>query len=163
MIKNNNQIDQFLNEVNNKIRLSDFIGQFVSLNEKGNSHVGKCPFHNENTPSFNVNNDKSLFYCFGCKTGGNILNFISKYKNLQFKEAVDFVSKYSGISFHFDEKKRKTNREEQLILSILNESNIFFQQQLRRDAFALKYIRSRDIKSVIRKKIIIDKKKTLQS
>ena len=70
MIRNGSSIDKFLNEINTKVRLSDFIGQYVSLTEKGNSFVGKCPFHNENTPSFNVNNDKSLFYCFGCKTGG---------------------------------------------------------------------------------------------
>ena len=54
MIKPSSSINHFLNEVNNKIRLSDFIGQFVNLIEKGNSHVGKCPFHNEKTPSFNV-------------------------------------------------------------------------------------------------------------
>ena len=87
MIKNNNSVNQFLNEVNNKVRLSDFIGQFVNLVEKGSSFVGNCPFHNEKTPSFNVNNDKSLFYCFGCKAGGNIINFISKYKNLRFVQA----------------------------------------------------------------------------
>ena len=107
MIKNDNSINEFLNQVNNKVRLSDFIGQFVDLTEKGNSFVGKCPFHNENTPSFNVSNDKSLFHCFGCKVGGNILNFISKYKNLQFKEAVRYISNYSGIPFIFDEKRIK--------------------------------------------------------
>ena len=119
MIKNENSINEFLNQVNNKVRLSDFIGQFVDLTEKGNSFVGKCPFHNENTPSFNVSNDKSLFHCFGCKAGGNILNFISKYKNLQFKEAVNYLSNYAGIPFLFDEKRVKTNAEEKLILEAL--------------------------------------------
>ena len=57
-------VDEFLNLVNSKIKLSDFIGQYVSLTEKGNSFVGRCPFHDEKTPSFNVNNDKGLFYCF---------------------------------------------------------------------------------------------------
>ena len=85
MIKNENSINEFLNQVNNKVRLSDIIGQFVNLTEKGNSFVGKCPFHNENTPSFNVSNNKSLFHCFGCKAGGNILNFISKYKKKHLK------------------------------------------------------------------------------
>ncbi len=145
MIKNDNSINEFLNEVNNKVRLSDFISQFVNLNEKGNSFVGKCPFHNENTPSFNVSNDKSLFYCFGCKTGGNILNFISKYKNLQFKEAVNYVSNYSGIPFLFDEKKKKINTEEKLILDLLRESNDFFNQLLKRNTFAYKYIKSRGV------------------
>ena len=63
MSGSDNSINNFLNEINVKIRLSDFIGQYVPLVEKGNSFVGKCPFHNENTPSFNVNNEKSFFYC----------------------------------------------------------------------------------------------------
>ena len=145
MIKNDNSINEFLNQVNNKVRLSDFIGQFVDLIEKGNSFVGKCPFHNENTPSFNVSNDKSLFHCFGCKAGGNILNFISKYKNLQFKEAVRYISNYSGIPFIFDEKKIKTNVEEKLLFELLNHTNHFFCQQLKQNSLAYEYIRSRGV------------------
>ncbi len=145
MIKNDNSINEFLNQVNNKVRLSDFISQFVDLTEKGNSFVGKCPFHNENTPSFNVSNDKSLFHCFGCKAGGNILNFISKYKNLQFKEAVRYISNYSGIPFIFDEKIKRTNAEEKLLFELLNHTNHFFHQQLKQNTFAYKYIRSRGV------------------
>ena len=64
MTNQSNNINEFVNLVNLKVRLSDFISQFINLSEKGNSYVGKCPFHNENTPSFNVNNEKGLFYCF---------------------------------------------------------------------------------------------------
>ena len=115
MIKNNNSVNQFLNEVNNKVRLSDFIGQFVNLVERGNSFVGNCPFHNEKTPSFNVNNEKSLFHCFGCKAGGNIINFISKYKNLQFLESLIYISQYSGVPYVYDQRKSKINTEAKLI------------------------------------------------
>ena len=145
MIKNDNSINEFLNQLNNKVRLSDFIGQFVDLTEKGNSFVGKCPFHNENTPSFSVSNDKSLFHCFGCKAGGNIISFITKYKNLQFKEAVKYLSNYSGIPFLFDEKRKKTNVEEKLILELLIHTNNFFYQQLKKNTFAYKYVRSRGV------------------
>ena len=149
MIKNHNSVSQFLSEVNNKIRLSDFIGQFVDLIAKGNSFVGKCPFHNENTPSFNVNNEKSFFYCFGCKAGGNILTFISKYKNLQFKESVNFISKYSGVPFIFDQNERKVSSDEKLISNLLNQSNIFFKELLKKNSFAYKYIRSRGVSDEI--------------
>ncbi len=145
MIKPSSSINHFLNEVNNKIRLSDFIGQFVNLIEKGNSHVGKCPFHNEKTPSFNVNNDKSLFYCFGCKTGGNILNFITKYKNLSFLEAIDYISKYSGISYYIDEKKKPLNSDEKLIFQILKYTNDFFQLSLNNSKQVIKYLRERGL------------------
>ena len=78
MTKYSKNVDEFLNLVNSKVKLSDFIGQYVSLSEKGNSYVGRCPFHDEKTPSFNVNNEKGLFHCFGCKTGGNIITFVNK-------------------------------------------------------------------------------------
>ena len=80
MTKNSNNINEFISLINFKVKLSDFIGRFINLSEKGNSFVGKCPFHDEKTPSFNVNNEKGLFYCFGCKAGGNIITFTRKYK-----------------------------------------------------------------------------------
>ncbi len=145
MIKNNNSVNQFLNEVNNKVRLSDFIGQFVNLIERGNSFVGNCPFHNEKTPSFNVNNDKSLFYCFGCKAGGNIINFISKYKNLQFIESLIYISQYSGIPYIYDQRNSKISSEAKLLTNILNKSNILFKELLKQKTIAYKYIKERGV------------------
>ena len=145
MIKNNNSVNQFLNEVNNKVRLSDFIGQFVNLVERGNSFVGNCPFHNEKTPSFNVNNEKSLFHCFGCKAGGNIINFISKYKNLQFLESLIYISQYSGVPYVYDHRKSKSNSEAKLLTNILFKSNNLFKELLKNDSIAYKYIKARGI------------------
>ena len=145
MIKNNNSVNQFLNEVNNKVRLSDFIGQFVNLVERGNSFIGSCPFHNEKTPSFNVNNDKSLFYCFGCKAGGNIVNFISKYKNLQFIESLIYISQYSGIPYIYDQRKSKISSEVKLLTNILHKSNNIFKEFLKKNPTAYKYISARGV------------------
>ena len=145
MIKNNNSVNQFLSEVNNKVRLSDFIGQFVNLVERGNSFVGNCPFHNEKTPSFNVNNDKSLFYCFGCKAGGNIVNFISKYKNLQFLESLIYISQYSGIPYIYDQRKSAISSEAKLLTKILNKSNTLFKELLIKKTIAYKYIKERGV------------------
>ena len=145
MIKNNNSVNQFLNEVNNKVRLSDFIGQFVNLVEKGSSFVGNCPFHNEKTPSFNVNNDKSLFYCFGCKAGGNIINFISKYKNLRFVESLIYISQYSGIPYIYDQKTSKISSEAKLLTNILCKSNTLFKELLKKKTIAYNYLKKRGI------------------
>lgn len=146
MSGSDNSINNFLNEINVKIRLSDFIGQYVPLVEKGNSFVGKCPFHNENTPSFNVNNEKSFFYCFGCKAGGNILNFITKYKNLEFKEGVQFLSNYSGVPYYFNKKEKKIGSDEKIVQKILNHSNRFFLEYLKNYAPAYNYINSRGLR-----------------
>lgn len=155
MISSKSSIDKFLNDVNSKVKLSDFVGQYVSLTQKGNSFVGKCPFHNENTPSFNVNNDKALYYCFGCKAGGNILNFTTKYKSLPFLEAVEFLSKYSGIPFNFKKTTNYKNAEENLILKINLESNLFFQNYLIQNKNAYEYIKSRGLSDEILRKFNI--------
>ena len=152
MNNSKNSINEFLNQLNNKIRLSDFIGQFVQLTERGNSFVGKCPFHNENTPSFNVSNDKSLFYCFGCKAGGNIINFLTKYKNVSFNEATNFLSNYSGIPFQNTKKNVEVSNAEKLIYAINKECNEFFQHSLYANKFAYKYLLSRGLSDeVVRK------------
>ena len=92
MIRKKFSVDEVLNEFNNKSRLSDLISQYVQLTPRGNSFVGKCPFHNEKTASFNVSDEKGLFHCFGCKVGGNALTFWMKYKNLSFHEVVNELS-----------------------------------------------------------------------
>ena len=102
MIRKNISVDEILNEFNNKSRLSDLISKYVKLTQRGNSFIGKCPFHNEKTPSFNVSDEKGLFHCFGCKVGGNAMTFLTKYKNLSFKESVNElqflqVCKYTTI------------------------------------------------------------------
>ena len=73
-----NSSDDIITQFNNKIRLSDFLGRYIKLVQRGEEFLAKCPFHNEKTPSFSVNDHKGLFYCFGCGVGGNVITFISK-------------------------------------------------------------------------------------
>ena len=98
MIKKKISVDEILAEFNNRSKLSDLISQYVTLNQRGNSFIGKCPFHNEKTPSFSVSDEKGLFYCFGCKIGGNALTFLTKYKNFSFIESVNYLSNYIGLN-----------------------------------------------------------------
>ena len=120
--------EEILNEFNNRHKLSDFISKYVQLTPRGNSHIGKCPFHNEKTPSFTISDDKGLFYCFGCKEGGNVINFISKYKNLTFRESLKFLASYLGIEILYN-KNGKTNTFKRFY-EILTICNNFFQENL---------------------------------
>lgn len=70
---------------------SDIVGtvsKYVELTKKGNEFTACCPFHSERTPSFTVMPDKGAFYCFGCGEGGDAVDFVSKYENIGFREAV---------------------------------------------------------------------------
>ena len=130
MIRKNISVDEILNEFNNKSRLSDLISKYVKLTPRGNSFIGKCPFHNEKTPSFNVSDEKGLFHCFGCKVGGNAITFLTKYKNLSFKEAVNELSIFAGLQIYYNsttEIKKKKN-----LFSILFETNNFFRDSLKK-------------------------------
>lgn len=151
MNNQSNNINEFLNLINLKLRLSDFISQFINLSERGNSFVGKCPFHNENTPSFNVNNEKGLFYCFGCKAGGNIITFTKKYKNFTFNETVKYLSEYTGIkllnnSLYNQTKHNDTNLLE---IKILTACNNFFRECYLNNNKANEYLKKRVSEEVI--------------
>ena len=145
MIRKNISVDEILNDFNNKSRLSDLISKYVQLTPRGNSFIGKCPFHNEKTPSFNVNDDKGLFHCFGCKIGGNAITFLTKYKNLSFKEAINELSIFAGLQIHYTETENLKTKKD--LFSIFLEANIFFKDSLKKNKNASMYLTSRIKKS----------------
>jgi len=134
-------IDEILNEFRHRVKFSDFIGKFVKLVPRGNSFVGKCPFHNEKTPSFNVNDDKALFYCFGCKAGGNVVNFLTKFKNFSFKESMEYLANFLGLSI--SKSKSKDDKKVLKYIKMLKLSNDFFIASLKKNKFAYDYIFNR--------------------
>ena len=141
MIRKNLSVDEILNEFNNKSRLSDLISKYVQLTPRGNSFIGKCPFHNEKTPSFNVSDEKGLFHCFGCKVGGNAITFLMKYKNLSFKEAINELSIFAGLNINFQSSSDLKKKND--LLSLFFEANVFFKDSLKVNKGAYQYISSR--------------------
>ena len=137
MIRKNISVDEILNQFNNQSKLSSLISRYVQLTPRGNSFIGKCPFHNEKTPSFNVNDDKGLFYCFGCKVGGNALTFISKYKNLSFSESIKFLADMLGIEISYENKEELKKKKNKLFVYEL--INDFFKKSLEKNKNALNY------------------------
>ena len=144
-------VDDILLQFNNKIRLSDFLSKYISLKQKGNEFIACCPFHNEKTPSFSVNDSKSLFYCFGCGVGGNVINFIEKQKNYSFVEALNYICDYLGIKRndnHLEESFKKRNFYLRMS-KIVNE--IYFENLLKSQN-AQKYLFGRGINLELIKK-----------
>lgn len=88
--------DNIIQELIDRIDIIEVIGKYVNLTRKGSNYFGICPFHKEKTPSFSVSIDKKMFYCFGCGEGGNVINFIQKYKNLLFPEAIEYLAEMVG-------------------------------------------------------------------
>ncbi len=80
------------------INIEAYIGQFVPLRASGKERVGKCPFHSDKSPSFTVTPETRLFYCFGCKAGGNVINFVERHEGVTFAEALAKLADMAGMT-----------------------------------------------------------------
>ena len=89
--------EELIEEVKNSNDIVDVISQYVNLKRSGRNFFGLCPFHKEKSPSFSVSPDKQIFHCFGCGAGGNVIHFISKIENADFKEAIGILANKAGI------------------------------------------------------------------
>lgn len=83
--------------IKERIDIVDFISSYVKLTRSGKNYVGLCPFHNDHNPSFTVSPEKQLFYCFGCKEGGDVIKFLMKIEHLSYREALAQLGRRVGI------------------------------------------------------------------
>lgn len=89
--------DELIEDIKNSNDIVDIISQYVILKRSGRNFFGVCPFHKEKTPSFSVSPDKQIFHCFGCGAGGNVIHFISKIENVNFKESIQILAERANI------------------------------------------------------------------
>ena len=90
--------DELIDEIRSSNDIVDVISQYVTLKRSGRNFFGLCPFHKEKSPSFSVSPDKQIFHCFGCGVGGNVIHFISKIENIDFRETLEVLAERAGIS-----------------------------------------------------------------
>lgn len=95
--------NHILEQLNSQADLVSIIGRHTTLKRAGNEYKGCCPFHGEKSPSFYVNPQKNIYHCFGCSVGGNAISFLRDYENLTFVEAVNELSKQTGIEIPKEE------------------------------------------------------------
>ncbi|MBA7692160.1 DNA primase [subsurface metagenome] len=89
--------DALLDRIREANDIVSVIGDYVVLKKAGRNYRALCPFHTEKTPSFMISPEKQIFHCFGCSVGGNVFNFLMKYENISFPEAVKRLAKKAGI------------------------------------------------------------------
>lgn len=88
---------EYLEEIKNSVDLLEYIGNDIELKKKGKDYFGHCPKHVDLTPSFSVNPEKNIFYCFSCGRGFSIFDYLMEYEGLSFDDAVKKASKLSGM------------------------------------------------------------------
>ena len=146
----------FLDNLKSRIELSEIVGRSVSLKKKGREYMACCPFHQEKTPSFTVNNEKGFYHCFGCAAHGGVFDFIMKVENASFPEAVEKVADHLGIPVPREEltpeAKAQHSLQEELLL-IHEYATQFFEQSLQtsRGEHARAYLEKRGVSTEVQK------------
>ncbi len=121
----------FLDEVRNRVGLAALIGRRVKLIRKGNEFTGLCPFHNEKTPSFFVNESKGFYHCFGCGAHGDQFGFLMRTENLSFPEAVERLAGEAGVEVpETTPEERAREKARASLVEVMEAACAFFERSL---------------------------------
>jgi DNA primase len=126
-----------VDQVRDVTDLVEVVSEHVRLRKRGRKYEGLCPFHDEKTPSFSIDPDKGLYYCFGCHRGGDVFKFVMEIERLSFPEAVERLAGRFGVSLPpRSPETRRRRAEADRIRSLLEEAQQFFVEQLASSAGA---------------------------
>jgi len=112
-----------IQQVISRSDIVEVIGQFLKLRKRGANYIANCPFHNEKTPSFNINPSKGIYKCFGCGKGGDVVSFVEEYEKFSFVEAIRWLANYYQIELNETEAPEEYKHQQQVeeSLRIVNE------------------------------------------
>lgn len=143
----------FIDDLLDRIDVVEVIDRRVPLKKSGKNFSSCCPFHDEKTPSFSVNQEKQFYYCFGCGASGNAIGFLMDYERLDFPRAVENLADMAGLdvpreaSAFQEEPQQKRN-----LYTILEQAADYYRQQLREHPAkqrAVDYLKQRGLSGAI--------------
>jgi DNA primase len=137
--------ERLLEELKARLDVVEVISDYIELKRAGQNYKGLCPFHSEKTPSFMVNPGKQRFHCFGCDTGGDIIQFVMKYENLSFQETLKLLAKKAGISLRDYKLSGGDEGLREKLLEILKEASKVFAENLKKSKSAYGYLKGRGL------------------
>ncbi|MCB9060180.1 MAG: DNA primase [Halobacteriovoraceae bacterium] len=117
-----------LKDIIKQISISEGISRYIDVEKKGRKHIATCPFHDDHDPSLQIDDDKSLFMCFVCQTGGDLITFVEKFKNLDFGDALKDLAEKFSIPFeeHFGQKMQSPRQE--MAQKILHKASLIYKR-----------------------------------
>lgn len=136
--------------VKSRTNITDIIGEYVKLTKAGSRFKACCPFHQEKTPSFVVNEDRQTYHCFGCGQGGDVFSFVMEMENMGFREALTLLAEKSGVELqnNFTPTQRESGDLKKRMYDALELATQFYEKQLwdgMGKKQALSYIKDRGI------------------
>ncbi|MDR5683088.1 MAG: DNA primase [Armatimonadota bacterium] len=105
--------DAIREQIRSRTDIVELASAHVTLRKRGRRYVGLCPFHSEKTPSFTVDRERGLFYCFGCHAGGDVYDFVMRIQNVSFTEAARELARRAGVAIEAagDDSRRRSEWE----------------------------------------------------
>ncbi|MDQ1283939.1 MAG: primase [Patescibacteria group bacterium] len=136
-----------IEDIKGKLNIVDVLGEYLRLDKAGSNWRALCPFHNEKSPSFMVNEERQMWKCFGCGKGGDIFSFVMEIEGLEFREALKTLAEKAGVKLqgYSPQKTKEKNR----IGEILELATKFYEVQLWKGEGKekiLSYLRERGLK-----------------
>lgn len=120
--------DATIDEVRAASDLVDVVSDRVRLKKQGRRFIGLCPFHNEKTPSFSVDAAQGLYYCFGCRRGGDVFKFVEEVEGVGFLDAVRLLADRAGIEVREERADAETDRKGALHAALRFAAGFYFRQ-----------------------------------
>ncbi len=126
---------KFLDELKSKSDITEVIGRYVHLEQRGPNFWGRCPFHHEKTASFCVNGVDQFYYCFGCHKGGDVIKFVEEIESLDFFDAVKLLAEKAKMEIpsitYEDDRIKEQKIKKETALAILKDTARFYANNLR--------------------------------
>jgi DNA primase len=145
----------FLDELRLRTSLSSLIGRSVKLQKAGREFKACCPFHNEKTPSFTVNDGKGFYHCFGCGAHGDAIRFLTDARGLAFMDAVKELADEAGMEVPAPDPRAQAKAERAAgLYEVMEAAAAWFVEQLEgvEGGAALAYLKERGITEATRRK-----------
>lgn len=132
-----------IEEIKSKIGILDVVSAYVRLERSGSQHKGRCPFHNERTPSFYISPERGSYHCFGCQSHGDIFGFIENIEHIPFVEALKVLADRADVSLsNYDKSKHDKNSR---LIEILTHAKAKYIENLNSNAEAKSYMLDRGV------------------
>ncbi len=130
-------------KIKERLTITEVVESYIKLDQAGSNLKGKCPFHNEKTPSFFVSPDRGSYYCFGCGAKGDIFSFVQAFEGLDFMGALKLLALRAGVELKPENPIVKSERER--LYAVMEEATKLYEHMLWKDEKALQYLRGRGL------------------
>ncbi len=132
-----------VDQIKSKIDIVSLVSSYIKLEKAGTNFKGRCPFHNEKTPSFFVSPDRGNYYCFGCHAKGDIFTFVQEFEGLDFIGSLKVLAEKAGVDLTQYRTGEKSEKER--LFSVMEKAVFFYEKKLSESEEAISYLKGRGL------------------